>query len=58
MTTPAPTKSLNILSNFSAKNMRDMLHTSVSPTAIHWFGMAFVVVILLWLITPSIFNSM
>ena len=52
MSTPTTnTNSLNILSNFSAKNMRDMLHTSVSPTAIHWFGMAFVVVILLWLIT-------
>jgi hypothetical protein len=54
MSTSAPTnttKSLNILSNFSAKNIRDMLHTNVSPTAIHWFGMAFVVVILLWLIT-------
>ena len=45
------TNSLNILSNFSVKNMRDMLHSSVSPTAIHWFGMTFVVVILLWLIT-------
>ncbi len=52
MSTPTPnTNSLNILSNFSAKNMREMLHSSVSPTAIHWFGMVFVVVILLWLIT-------
>ena len=45
------TNSLNILSNFSVKNMRDLLHSDISPTAIHWFGMAFVVVILLWLIT-------
>ena len=49
---PASTKnSLNILSNFSVNNMRAMLHTTVSPSMIHWFGMAFVVVILLWLIT-------
>jgi hypothetical protein len=52
MSTPtSTTNSLNILSNFSVKNMRDVLHSNVSPTAIHWFGMTFVVVILLWLIT-------
>jgi hypothetical protein len=45
------TNSLNILSNLSVKNMREMLHTTISPVAIHWFGMSFVVVILLWLIT-------
>ena len=33
----------SILSNFSVKNMRALLHTSVSPSAIHWFGMSFVV---------------
>ena len=41
----------SILSKFSVTNMRALLHTSVSPSAIHWFGMSFVVVILLWLIT-------
>ena len=45
------TNSTNILSNLSAENMRKMLHTTLSPVAIHWFGMSFVVVILLWLIT-------
>ena len=45
------TKSSNILSSFSVTNMRALLHTEVSPSMIHWFGMSFVVVILLWLVT-------
>ena len=55
MSKPPPQSSTasspSILSNLSVTNMRALLHTSISPSAIHWFGMSFVVVILLWLIT-------
>ena len=51
MSQPPAASSPSILSNFSVTNMRALLHTSISPSAIHWFGMSFVVVILLWLIT-------
>ena len=50
-TQTSSSNSMDILSHFSAKKIRSMLSSSASPVAIHWFGMAFVIVILLWLIT-------
>jgi hypothetical protein len=35
----------------SSDAIRKLLSSQVSPTAIHWFGMSFVIVVILWLIT-------
>ena len=51
---PAPTPggggiNINFLPSTAA--IRSVLTSQVTPMAIHWFGMAFVIVVLLWLIT-------
>ena len=44
-----PGGGINFLPSTDA--IRKVLTSKVSPTAIHWFGMSFVIVVLLWLIT-------
>ena len=46
---PQPGGGINFLPSTDA--IRKVLTSQVSPNAIHWFGMAFVIVVLLWLIT-------
>ena len=46
---PQPGGGINFLPSTEA--IRKVLTSRVSPTAIHWFGMSFVIVVLLWLIT-------
>jgi hypothetical protein len=46
---PQPIKGINFLPSTAA--IRNALTSPVTPMAIHWFGMAFVIVVLLWLIT-------
>jgi hypothetical protein len=41
----------SLITNLNGKNIRSMMNSNVSPSTIHWFGMSFVVVVLLWLIT-------
>ena len=52
MSQPQPQSfATTLLTSLSGKNIRSMLSSNVAPTTIHWFGMSFVVVVLLWLIT-------
>jgi hypothetical protein len=46
---PQPGGGINFLPSTEA--IRKVLTSQVTPNAIHWFGMAFVIVVLLWLIT-------
>lgn len=46
---PQPGGGINFLPSTDA--IRNVLTSQVSPTAIHWFGMSFVIVVILWLIT-------
>ena len=48
---PQPNKGININFLPSTAAIRNALTSQVTPMAIHWFGMAFVIVVLLWLIT-------
>ena len=49
--TPQPGGGININFLPSTAAIRSVLTSQVTPMAIHWFGMAFVIVVLLWLIT-------
>ena len=50
--TPTPgSGGININFLPSTAAIRSVLTSQVTPMAIHWFGMAFVIVVLLWLIT-------
>lgn len=52
MSQPQPSSfASTLLTTLSGKNIKSMLSSNVSPSTIHWFGMSFVVVVLLWLIT-------
>jgi len=48
---PQPNKGININFLPSTAAIRNALTSQVTPMAIHWFGMAFVIVVILWLIT-------
>lgn len=48
---PQPNKGININFLPSTAAIRNALTSQVTPMAIHWFGMAFVIVVVLWLIT-------
>jgi hypothetical protein len=48
-TPPQPGGGINFLPSTDA--IRKVLTSQVTPNAIHWFGMAFVIVVILWLIT-------
>ena len=48
---PQPGGGININFLPSTDAIRKALTSKVTPMAIHWFGMAFVIVVLLWLIT-------
>lgn len=48
---PQPGGGININFLPSTAAIRSVLTSQVTPMAIHWFGMAFVTVVLLWLIT-------
>ena len=48
---PQPGGGININFLPSTAAIRSALTSQVTPMAIHWFGMAFVIVVLLWLIT-------
>jgi hypothetical protein len=51
---PPPTQpggGINFLLLPSTDAIRKVLTSQVTPNAIHWFGMAFVIVVILWLIT-------
>jgi hypothetical protein len=48
---PQPGGGININFLPSTDAIRKALTSQVTPMAIHWFGMAFVIVVLLWLIT-------
>ena len=47
--TPPAGGGINFLPSTDA--IRKALTSQVTPMAIHWFGMAFVIVVILWLIT-------
>ena len=46
---PQPGGGINFLPSTDA--IRKVLTSQVTPNAIHWFGMSFVIVVILWLIT-------